>query len=509
MWWLRSDRTEPGRLSPAAGCAVALALVLLPASPPAEGAQEGEASYGLVAMGANGVPGETLADRVANYRRLREAGVEAVRVDINWHQVEPAGEPLHDYDFSERDREITAIRRAGLEVIGILAYGHADYAASSSTVGQTPLGGEGIPPFALGASRSYPPDDPADFAAYAQATASHYGDEVMAWEVWNEENQGYRFWAPREDPAAYARLLCATHPVLKDVDPETPVVFGGVFFAAVAGQPGTSGPDFVQAAYGAEPGLGRCYDVMAYHPYAYPFTAPELDVPIRGSVLSAADTMRAVLERNGDAAKPLWITEVGWPTHDRSYGVPERKQAQYVARMQAATFAQGIPVLGWYTYGDAKDPSGGFNQESWFGFFRPDGSAKPAYEALRTFSRVFRGMRFRRDLSGPLGLPPGEQNMGGRGFALRFGGRDRAGAKTNVTAVWLATESATDGQNSMSGDASGGTSSVPVRLPVRGAGARIFSHLGERTRAPADGGTLALDAGPGPVYVVDRAKPRS
>src|SRR5205085_6742005 len=200
-----------------------------------------------------------------------------------------------------------------------------------------------------------------------------------------------------------------------------------------------SGPDFVSAAYASDPALGSCFDAMAYHPYPYPFTAPELDVPIRGSVLAAADGMRAAMAP-GDRSKPLWITEVGWPTHDRAYGVPEEKQAQYIARTALASFAQGIPVVNFYTYGDYDDPTGA-NQEAWFGFFRADGSPKPSYFALRTFSDTFRGTHFERDLSAELHLPPGGLMTGGRGFALRYG---RGG--TRITAAWLADESAAEGQ---------------------------------------------------------------
>lgn len=247
------------------------------------------------------------------------------------------------------------------------------------------------------------------------ATVRHFAGRVVGWEVWNEENEGYRFWEPREDPAAYGRLLCAAHAAVRAVDPRAPVVFGGVFFPAVAGAPGTSGPDFVRAAYDAVPGLGRCFDVLAYHPYAYPFTAPELDVPARGSVLSAADEMRAVLAHHRDAHKPLWITEVGWPT-SAGYGVSEVKQAQYAARMQAATFAQGIALLTWYTYGDDADPTGA-NQEAHFGFFRQDGSAKPAYRALVTFARVFRGASLhRRSIAG---LRPAARTAAPRRSRLR------------------------------------------------------------------------------------------
>ena len=452
--------------------------------------------YGLLSASNIFLPGNTVAERSANYRKLYDAGVRAIRLDVNWTAVEPAGPPLHDFDFSGVDREVKAITDAGLDVIGLLGYGHPDYSAAGSASAATPLAG-GIPPFYVGNASYFPPDDPRDFGTFAQAVVRHYAPtgHFVGWEIWNEENEGWRFWAPHEDPAAYAKLLCAAHDAIKPVDQGTPVAFGGVFYPAVAGAPGTSGPDFVRAAYDADPGLGRCFDALAYHPYPYPFTAPELDVPVRGSVLAAADGMRRALPA-ADRMKPLWITEVGWPTHDRTYGVPEVKQAQYIARTAVASFAQGIPVVNFYTYGDYDDPTGA-NQEAWFGFVRADGSFKPSYAALKTFSDTFRGSRFERDLSTKLGLPGGGLMTGGRGFALRY----RRGG-TRITAIWLANESVAEGQGQTP---RGGTlgATVRVALPVRGRRVTVVDYLGATRVVQARGGRILLDAGPGPQYVVD------
>ena len=483
--------------------AIGAATVLLVASATVRAAvlPPGSAPYGLVASNANFVPGNTLAQRTANYRRLYNAGVRAIRVDLNWVQIEPPGKPLHDYDFRDRDREVRAITGAGLRVIGILAYGHPDYSSRGTFVGSTPAGG-GVPPFYVLGAQYFPPDDPAQFARYARTVARHYGREVIAWEVWNEENEGWRFWPPHEDPAAYGRLLCAADRALTAVDPHTPVLFGGVFFPAVQDLPGTSGPHFVDQAYAANARLGRCYDAMAYHPYPYPFTAPELDVPIRGSVLSAADQMRAVLSRHGDGRKPLWITEVGWPTHSRAYGVSEAKQAEYVARMQAATFAQRLPVLTWYTYGDYADPTG-LNQEAYFGFFRPDGTAKPSYTALSTFGRVFRGSRFAVDRSRALGLPPGALFKGGRGFALEY---RRPGAR--IVALWYANESVAEGQGPLPAGGTAQPATIPVELPVSSRRVRLVDYLGRERTVAASHGKVRLVLGPGAVYVIQSVPAR-
>ena len=459
---------------------------------------QGSAPYGLLAFDANFLPGTTIAEREANYRRLYDAGVRAIRLDLPWTTVQPPGSPPNHFDFSSLDREVQAIRQAGLKLIGILDYSNPDYSSRGRYVSMTPLAG-GIPPFYVANAQYYPPDNPADFARYARATAQHFAGDAIAFEVWNEENEGWRFWPPREDPAAYARLLCATYPQVKEADPGAAVLFGGVFFPAVADQPGTSGPDFVAQSYQADPQLGRCYDAMAYHPYPYPFTAPELDVPVRGSVLSAADQMRAVLQQNGDGAKPLWITEIGWPTSTQAYGVSEEKQAQYSARMALATFAQSVPVLTFYTYGDYSDPTGA-NQEAAFGFFRTDNSPKPSYTALRTFASVFQGAHFVRDRSHELGLPPGMQNTGGRGFALEYA---RAGER--MTALWLADQSAGEAQGH---GAQGGTvtpATMTVSLPVSAPEVTVVDYLGQRRSVAAQGGTVKLEIGPGPLYVIEPA----
>ena len=454
-------------------------------------------TFGTIASNANFLP----TDREAAFERMYAMGVRALRIDVTWAFIEQSP---GRYDWRFVDGEVADAQRAGLHVIGILCCGNKLYSSLGAAADQTPVGsGGGLPPFQIGWSALFPPDDPADYARFAGAAAAHFAGRIGAWEIWNEENEGYRFWEPHEDPAAYGKLLCAAHDAIKAADASAPVLFGGVFYPAVPttgagtpGGPGTSGPDFVKGAYAADPQIGRCYDVMAYHPYAYPFTAPELDVPIRGSVLAAADGMRAAMGSDA-GTHPLWITEVGWPTHSETYGVSELKQAQYSARMAAATFAQGLPVLTFYTYGDAADPTGGANQEAWFGYFRADGSPKPVVGALTTLTHELSGTTFVSDLSRQLGLPPGANMTGGRGFALRFAGGDRT-----VTVVWLANESAAEGQSSLP---DGGTVTPPtqtVRVPVSGSAVQIVSMLGDSAPAQVRDGTVTVTAGASPQYIV-------
>src|SRR5205807_1381872 len=318
--------------------------------------------------------------------RLAAAGVRLIRFDMLWSQVERR---RGGFDFSALDARVSAAQAAGLEVLAILDYGNPLYSSRGAVASTTPLAG-GVPPFGVGQADFYPPDDPADFGRYAGAVAAHFRGQVLAYEIWNEENEGWRFWPPHEDAAAYAALLRAAHKAVKAADPGATVLFGGVFFPAVPpGLPGTAGDTFLDQGYAADPQLGSSFDAVAYHPYPYPFTSPEYDAPVRGSVPHAGDAMAAVLARHGNAGRPLWITELGWPTQS-GYGVSPQKQAEYLVRGAALSAAAGLRAFTWYTYGDTADPTG-HNQEAAFGLLDAQGRPKPAYTALDTFTRTLDG----------------------------------------------------------------------------------------------------------------------
>jgi hypothetical protein len=448
-------------------------------------------------VNANFVRGATEAQRTASYRRLRAAGVRAVRLDFNWASIEPYGRPLHDYRWARQDREVRTIRRAGLGVLGILAYGHPDYSRAGADALRR--GQEPIPPFGVGDPQYYPPDDPRTFARYAAAAGRRYRGDVIAWEVWNEANGGWRFWEPREDPVAYGRLLCATRRALRREDPSVTVALGGLFFPPFVG---TGAVKFLgQVLDAGGPGIGRCFGAVAYHPYPYPFTSPEAVVGARGSVIGAAAQLRRVLRRHGLGRTPLWNTEVGWPTNPRGNGVTERRQARYVARLALLSWARNVPLLTWYTAGDYRDPSG-TNQEAHFGLVRADGSAKPAYRALVAQRRTLggRGWRFAGDRARALGLPHGRRGVG-RGFALAF----RGPGGRRVLALWYANERPPSDPSPFARVEPG---TPPRTVPVRvrpGAGATLTGLLGRRRALrPGRHGAVRLRVGPDPLYLAWR-----
>ena len=88
---------------------------------------------------------------------------------------------------------------------------------------------------------------------------------------------------------------------------------------------------------------------------------------------------------NGDSAKSIWLTEMGWSTASSTYGVSETVQADYLTKAFAklATY----PYVGaafWYNFRNTywtRDNPADLNAN--FGLLRTDFSKKPAYWALK------------------------------------------------------------------------------------------------------------------------------
>jgi hypothetical protein len=96
--------------------------------------------------------------------------------------------------------------------------------------------------------------------------------------------------------------------------------------------------------------------------------------------LEKVSAFRAVMGDHGDAATPLWITEIGLAT--RGDGASEDRQARWLTDSVTALRDSGeVSAVFWYDLrdegGDASDAEGNF------GLVRLDWSPKPAYTALK------------------------------------------------------------------------------------------------------------------------------
>lgn len=198
----------------------------------------------------------------------RCGGMGYMRVDWDWRVCQPTSGAA--FDFSKYDRLVASAEKRGVTILPIV-YGAPKWA------------------------------DPAwqhidEYASFVSATVSHYGMRIPVIEIWNEQNIP-GFWRD-PDPKRYVQLLRAAYKAAKSANPNVRVAMGGL-----AGW----GLTFLESLY--KEGLKDCCDIVNVHPYAYPY-APE------GSYRDGFRKLHELMSKYGDADKPVWFTEVGWPTHD-------------------------------------------------------------------------------------------------------------------------------------------------------------------------------------------------
>jgi hypothetical protein len=350
---------RPRRLVPTLLRAVLLAAALgAVLASPAAAAPTAETGLNLNAVGQALDP--------AVLARLQGAGTRWVRTFMTWPSLEPA---RGQYNAAALD----ALRQAGQAL-------HARGMKLEVVVVKTPAWANG------GAGELVPPTDPADFGTGMGQIATQTRGRVDAWELWNEEDSTTWF-KPGPDAGAYAGLLRAAYPRIKQADPAATVIMGGL-----------TGNDasFLEQVYAA--GGGGQFDAVSTHtdtacllnaPSVY-YREPSGRVA-QWSFLGYRE-VHDVMQAHGDGAKPMILTEIGWSTTTAICGQGQSagKKAGGVSEADQARFLQQayhclaetpyVQAAFWFNHQDGPDDT----EYERFGLLRPDGSPKPAWDAFRT-----------------------------------------------------------------------------------------------------------------------------
>jgi hypothetical protein len=198
---------------------------------------------------------------------------------------------------------------------------------------------------------------------------------IRSWQIWNEPN-ARTYWKPGATAAeGYAKLLRISATTIRRHDPSAKVIAAGLFLQPLDG---VTMPQFVDELY-KQPGAAASFDALALHPYARSVAG----------VLKQIRLARRLMAENGDATKPLWITELGWPTQ-RAYGrglfvKSEGAQKRLLARTFRTILANRqrwhIGSLTWYTWRD-NNLFTTCDLCRFSGLFRADLTPKPAWGAF-------------------------------------------------------------------------------------------------------------------------------
>jgi hypothetical protein len=232
------------------------------------------------------------------------------------------------------------------------------------------------------------PAQDAPYAAYVSALVQRYGPHgsfwrenpripkipIRMWQIWNEPNFAF-FWPARPFAPSYVKLLQAAHAAIKQADPGGKVVLAGL-------------PNFAWDSLSqiyAVKGARKAFDVVAAHPYT---AAPS-------HVIEFLQLVRAVMDRHGDASKPLLATETGWnsslghhPADSYCCQTNQRGQARDVKAVLPllAAHRKQLHLLGfyyytWVTQEFTNAPS--FNFAGLFNYTHGRIVQKPVYDAFR------------------------------------------------------------------------------------------------------------------------------
>jgi hypothetical protein len=199
---------------------------------------------------------------------------------------------------------------------------------------------------------------------------------AVAPRVFEIMNEPYVYWQGGPyDPAGYAQLVKRTAEAVRPVSAHVKLALAA---ATTYYGPSNDGADWIGALYSAVPNLNDYFDVVAVHPYAHD---PDTCDPQFRWCFRQIEVIRSRFVARGAADKRIWITELGNNTRGRDAST-EAEQASYLTRYVEMAKAYGyVDGLLYYTYEDFCTDTG--DKECWFGVLRPDGSRKPAFDALR------------------------------------------------------------------------------------------------------------------------------
>ncbi|HMA34585.1 MAG TPA: cellulase family glycosylhydrolase [Chloroflexia bacterium] len=322
-------------------------------------------------------------------------GFQWIRQSFPWYDIEIAGKG----DFMDRrgpglphsawdkyDAIVAAAGRRGLQIMARLD--------------TTPLWAHPGVINAVGYHKG-PPLRDADFADFAGAVAARYRGRIATYQIWNEPNLAVE-WAGPADARAYTALLQAGYRAIKAADPAAVVVLGGLAPTVGSGAGGDANDlQYLQALYDA--GARPYFDIASIMIYGLGYAPAERRVDQRPGDLARVNfsrplLTRALMERNGDGAKPIWASEYGWvslppdwPGKPSSWGasVDEATQAQYLVDGYRRARAEW-PWMGVMFVWHLRDPDPLPREpQPYFAILRPDFSPRPAYTALQAYARRF------------------------------------------------------------------------------------------------------------------------
>ncbi len=307
-----------------------------------------------------------------------EAGVGWERVLFYWREIQPQPDLWRDDYFPPEilQRELSA----GREIVGVLI-NPPGWANSNR-------GDRGVPD-GLYLPYNHPDNH---WGQFVSRIVTQYRGVIAHWILWNEPDVwdashfGYTWDGSVEE---FAQLTKVGYLAAKDANPDCVVHLAGLTY-------------WWDVEYGRRPYFERLLEVLSQDPgaeaHGFYFDVASLHIYFKPR------TIPEIVERTRDAMrkygleKPIWLDETNAPPCDdpaHSIAYPRfpvtlREQRAFLYQAFALALSVGVERVAVYKMSDRP------HIEPWeepFGLVRADGSRRPAYDALKSITRLFAGVQ--------------------------------------------------------------------------------------------------------------------
>lgn len=226
-------------------------------------------------------------------QRLKEANVQWVRIDANWHYIEAAHGNLDDYGNAPYgfkgtglDQTVDRLHAAGIGIFMSLAYTPYSLWGKKDGNGKPRFGG------------SAPPTDVSHWERFVTASVQRYGEKVKYFGIWNEPNVGGFF---NGTGAEYDELFRLAYTAAKRVRSDVKIVGPDLAMgSAPADTPENVGwEQWLMDRLDNARSAGTPMEVITVH-----FYNPA------DAIHNAVSDLRKKLRARG-YDQPLWLTEAG------------------------------------------------------------------------------------------------------------------------------------------------------------------------------------------------------
>jgi hypothetical protein len=237
-----------------------------------------------------------------------------------------------------------------------------------------------------------PPANLDDYGDFVETVARRYRGRVRYYQIWNEPNLHIEWGQQPVDAAAYVRLLKVGYERIKRADPDAMVLAASLSPTIEESDKALNELVYLQRMY--DTGAAAYFDIMSVQAYGLRNGPDDRRLDLGDVNFSRPMLVRELMVRNGDGAKAIWASEVGWSSQPESvtaeptFGrVSEEMQARYTVRAleRARTEWAWMGVLNLWFF---RRP----HQDEWeqpFFYFRmvdPDFTPRPVWWAVRQYA---------------------------------------------------------------------------------------------------------------------------